>query len=125
PTPTPRSTPFGRQVWQVGAQMIEFKLEGDSDIHLVLFDHGDYLIAEMPAVQCLPKATRDRKAIVAARKKFEVSCGKPERHWKPLGAVAVISGVGFFDKPHTQKPHAQNFAELHPVTGIRLGPDGC
>jgi hypothetical protein len=32
----------------------------------------------------------------------------------------TISGVGFFDIPHTQKPHAQNFAELHRVTGIRF-----
>src|SRR2546429_8494479 len=30
----------------------------------------------MPSAQCLPKKTRDRKAIIAARKKFETSCGK-------------------------------------------------
>jgi len=34
--------------------------------------------------------------------------------------VVTISGVGFFDIPHTQKPHAGNFAELHPVTGIKF-----
>jgi hypothetical protein len=48
------------------AQITEFKLEGDSDIHLVLFDQSAYLIAEMPAAQCLPQKTRDRKAIIAA-----------------------------------------------------------
>jgi hypothetical protein len=37
------------------AKITEFKLEGDSDIHLVLFDQNAYLIAEMPAAQCLPK----------------------------------------------------------------------
>jgi hypothetical protein len=120
PTPTTRSTAFSRRVWQVAGQITEFKLEGDSDIHLVLFDHGDYLIAEMPAANCIPKTARDRKAMIAARKKFEEKCGKPTDHWQPLGAVAVISGVGFFDKPHTQKPHAQNFAELHPVTGLNI-----
>jgi hypothetical protein len=124
-TPTTRSTPFSRRVWQVGAQLVEFKLEGDSDIQLILFDNGADLIAEMPAAQCLPRATRDRKAIVAARQKFEASCGKPEKRWKPLGAVAVFSGVGFFDKPHTQKPHAQNFAELHPVPGFKLASGHC
>jgi hypothetical protein len=41
-----------------------------------------------------------------------------------LGAVASISGVGFFDIPHTQKPHAVNFAELHPVTGFKV-ISGC
>ena len=90
----------------------------------VLFDAGAYLIAEMPAAQCLPKRTRDHKAIVAARKKFETNCGKPTNKWKELGAVAIISGVGFFDIPHTQKPHAGNFAELHPVTGIKF-VSGC
>jgi hypothetical protein len=124
PTPKTRSTDFSRRVWRVTAQITEFKLECDSDIHLVLFDGGAYLIAEMPAAQCLPKKTRDRKAIIAARKKFETSCGKPTNNWKELGAVAIISGVGFFDIPHTQKPHAVNFAELHPVTGIKFVP-GC
>jgi hypothetical protein len=124
PTSKTRTTDFSRRVWRVTAQITEFKLEGDSDIHLVLFDGGAYLIAEMPAAQCLPKKTRDRKAIVAARKKFEASCGKPTNKWKQLGAVAIISGVGFFDIPHTQKPHAGNFAELHPVTAIKF-VSGC
>jgi len=82
------------------------------------------MIAEMPAARCLPKTARDRKAIIAARKKFETSCGKPTDTWQPLGAVAHISGVGFFDIPHTQKPHAENFGELHPVTGIKF-VSGC
>jgi hypothetical protein len=124
PTPKTRSTDFSRHVWRISAQIVEFKIEGDSDIHLVLFSDGAYLIAEMPAAKCLPKKTRDRKAIVAARKKFETNCGKPTNKWKQLGAVATISGVGFFDIPHTQKPHAGNFAELHPVTGIKF-VSGC
>ena len=124
PTPKTRSTDFSRHVWRVSAQITQFKVEGDSDIHLVLFADSNYLIAEMPAAKCLPKKTRDRKAIVAARKKFETNCGKPTDKWKELGAVATISGIGFFDIPHTQNPHAGNFAELHPVTGIKF-VSGC
>ena len=93
PTPKTRSTDFSRHVWRVSAQITEFKIEGDSDIHLVLFGDGGYLIAEMPAAGCLPKKTRDRKAIIAARKKFETNCGKPTNKWKELGAVAMISGT--------------------------------
>jgi hypothetical protein len=78
----------------------------------------------MPAAKCLPKKTRDRHAILAVRKKFETNCGKPANKWKQLGAVATISGVGFFDIPHTQKPHAGNFAELQPVTAIKFD-SGC
>jgi hypothetical protein len=45
PTPTTRDTPFERQVWRVTVQITEFKREGDSDIHLILFDAGTYGIA--------------------------------------------------------------------------------
>jgi hypothetical protein len=124
PTPKTRSTAFSRRIWRIGAQITEFKLEGDGDIHLVLFGDGAYLIAEMPGAKCIPKEARDRKAMIAVRKKFEARCGQPTAQWQPLGAVVYISGVGFFDIPHTQKPHAVNFAELHPVTAIEF-VSGC
>jgi hypothetical protein len=41
PTPKTRSTDFSRRVWRVTAQIVEFKIEGDSDIHLVLFEEAD------------------------------------------------------------------------------------
>jgi hypothetical protein len=124
PTPKTRSTPFSRRVWRVSAQITEFKLEGDSDIHVVLFGDGAYLIAEMPAATCIPKRARDRRAMIAVRKKFDTHCGKPTKEWQPLGAVVVISGVGFFDIPHSQDPDAPNFAELHPVTALTI-VSGC
>jgi hypothetical protein len=123
-TPRTRSTAFSRRVWRVPAQITKFRLEGDSDIHLVLFGDGAYLIAEMPAAKCIPKKARDRKAMIAVRKKFETSCGKPTNAWQPLGAVVLISGVGFYEIPHTQNPHGPNFAELDPVTGLKI-VSGC
>jgi hypothetical protein len=124
PTPTTRDTPFELQVWRVTAQITKFKREGDSDIHLILFDAGTYGIAEMPSGDCVPKKARARKAIINARKKFEAACGTATGSWTQLGAVVTISGVGFWDKPHTQNPHAPNFAELHPVTAIKF-ISGC
>jgi hypothetical protein len=123
-TPMTRDTPFERQVWRVTAQITEFKREGDSDIHLILFDAGTYGIAEMPAAACVPKKAGARRAIIAVRKKFEAACGKATNTWQQLGATATITGVGFWDKPHTQNPHAPNFAELHPVTAIKF-ISGC
>jgi hypothetical protein len=120
PTPKTRSTPFSRRTWRLPAQITEFKIEGDSDIHLVLYDGGAYMVAEMPAAACIPRKARDRSAMITVRKKFESRCGKATKHWQPLGAVVYISGVGFFDIPHTQNPHAPNFAELHPVTGLEI-----
>src|SRR5262249_52861673 len=87
PTPTIRSTAFERQVWRVKARIVEFMLERDSDIHLILFEDGAYLIAEMPLASCLPSTTRDRRAIVAARARFVRRCGQPSFSWQPLGAV--------------------------------------
>jgi len=124
PTPTTRDTPFELQVWRVTAQITKFRREGDSDIHLILFDAGTYGIAEMPSAACVPKRARVRKTIIGVRKRFEARCGKATGSWKRLGAVVRISGVGFWDKPHTRNPHAPNFAELHPVTGLKL-ISGC
>ena len=56
--------------------------------------------------------------------KYEAACEKTPGSWKQLGAVATISGVGFWDKPYTQNPHGPNFAELHPVTTIKF-ISGC
>jgi hypothetical protein len=120
PTPTTRNTAFERRTWRVKAQIVQFKLEDDSDIHLILFWQGRYMIAEMPSAACLPRATRDRRAIVAARAGFVRRCGVPTSDWQPLGAVALISGVGFWDFPHGQTGHARNYSELHPVTQLRL-----
>lgn len=124
PTPATRSTDFSRRVWRVVAQITQFRIAGDRAIQLVLFDAGTYLIAAMPDAHCLSSKTRDRQAIVTARKKFEASCGQPTKNWKELGAVAMISGVGLFDIPQPQRPQATNFAELTPVTGIRF-LSGC
>jgi hypothetical protein len=62
----------------VTVQITEFKREGDSDIHLILFDPGTYGIAEMPAAACVPKKARARKAIINARRSSRLPVGKPQ-----------------------------------------------
>jgi hypothetical protein len=129
-TPITRNTSFERQVWRVTAEIAGFRLEVDGDIHLVLLAAGFNGTAEMPAAGCLPKRARDRKALVRVRQQFVAACGQPTSSWRPLSAIVKISGVGFWDKPHTQKlhtkkphaqtPHAPNFAELDPVTALRV-----
>jgi hypothetical protein len=114
------STAYERRAWRVKAQIVQFKLEDDSDIHLVLYWAGRYMIAEMPFAGCLPRTTRDRRAIVAARVGFVRRCGFPTSTWQSLGAVAYVSGVGFWDVPHGQTGAARNYAELHPVTLLRI-----
>jgi hypothetical protein len=65
-------------------------------------------------------SARDRRAIVSARRLFTRRCGFPTSSWQSLGAVALVSGVGFWDTAHGQTGHARNYSELHPVTGVRF-----
>src|SRR5438876_8813584 len=101
-----RSPGFERHVWRVDAQIVEYKLEADNDIQIVLAGDGAYVIAAMPAPACLPKKTRDRRAIINARRLFESRCGAAEQA-RALGAVAEIDRVGFWD--FGQSGHARDY----------------
>ena len=112
PTPTTRATGFQRHVWRVRGQIVEYRLEADGDLDLVLYDgKHSYLSATMPHPRCLSARTRARGAIVRARARLEGLCGPARRGWRELGAVAVVDGVGYWGARH---------AELRPVTGLRL-----
>jgi hypothetical protein len=112
PTPTTRSTGFQRHVWRVRGQIVEYRLEQDGNVDLVLYDgKQSYLTATMPHPRCLSTRTRAREAIVRARALLEGLCGPARPAWHDLGAVAVVDGVGYWGGRH---------AELRPVTGLRL-----
>jgi hypothetical protein len=126
PTPTRRNNGFERQVWRVRAVIVKGRLQGDGDIQLVLLAQHSYLVAVLPAPACLSRTTRARAAILGARRRFEQGCGSAARTWTNQGAVADVSGVGFWNLPKHESGHAKNDAELHPVTGVRflVGCDG-
>src|ERR671925_1796239 len=120
-TPTTRTTDFQRRVWRVRTQIVEYKLETDSAVHLVLYDgKQSYMTAVMPSSRCLPQTARARGSIERARAFLEGLCGPARPSWRPLGAVVLIDGVGFWASPHGQYGHAANYAELRPVTKVRL-----
>lgn len=125
-TPTRRASAFQRQVWRVRAVIVKDRIQDGGDIQLILVAGHSYVIAQLPAPACLPRASRARAAIVAARRRFERGCGSAIRAWKNQGAVAYVSGVGFWDPPNRQPGHAKNYASLHPVTDVRflVGCDG-
>lgn len=80
-----------------------FKLEDDSDIHLVRHQGGDDVAAKM---------LRARRALIAA-------CGTPVTgSFRSLNGSATITGVAFFDVIHGQTGVAPNGIELHPVLGF-------
>jgi hypothetical protein len=119
PLPRRRKTSFQRQTWQVVAQITEYRLDGN-EIRLVLYDHGVYMNAVMPAPACLSSSTRARGLLSAMFQGFANNCGHPQRTWQPQGAVVYISGVGFWSSRYKERRgRAPNGAELHPVTGLR------
>jgi hypothetical protein len=76
----------------------------------------------MPGPGCLSDRTRARRAIEGARAFFEGICGPARPSWRPLGAVVLLDGVGYWDRRARdgRLGHARNNAELHPVTNVRL-----
>jgi hypothetical protein len=120
PIPTRRRTPFQRRAWQVVAQIVQYRLLRDGTVELILFDGGSYVRAGMPSPKCLSRASRARRAIIAARAQFVAVCGEPGAEFRDLGAIAYVSGVGFWSRRRLVSQAAPNAAELQPVTSLRL-----
>jgi hypothetical protein len=118
PTPVHRRTPFQRQTWQIGAQITRYWIDGTA-LRLQLWDHGTYMNAVIPSPSCLTSRTRARAAIVRVWNFFTGNCGRPTHFAQPLGAVATVTGIGFWSQHRTRHGEAPNGAELQPVTGLR------
>jgi hypothetical protein len=102
-------------------RLIAYKLEPDSDIHLVLqsqLDPTKTLIAEIPDPQCA-QGSVVLAQITAARAAFVAQFGQPQTYFINLNAPVFISGIGFFDFLHGQRGVAPNGIELHPVLYIK------
>jgi len=120
PLPKTRRTAFQRQVWQVVAQITKYRAETDG-IRLELYDHESYLNAVIPTPDCLSSVTRARADIASTFQLFTAECGHPAtRAWQSLGAIVYVRGVGFWSQRRSVRGSAQNGAELHPVTGLRI-----
>lgn len=99
----------------------EFKLESDSDYHLVLADAaGATMIGEIPDPGCVGAASPFRSAIAQARQAFDQSFHATPS-LQPADAQVSVSGVLFFDKLHGQAGVAGNGVELHPILSLKEG----
>jgi hypothetical protein len=117
-----RIGPVEKTVYRVRARLVVFKVEDDSDIHLVLADphSGGTMIAEFPASFCIGAAAPavDKAKMKAARAAI-LRCGAaPRDSFAPLAGLVTITGVGFWDFEHGQRGVAPNAIELHPVLTI-------
>ena len=108
-----------RTTFRVHARLLEFKLEPDDDIHLVIADPRSRgtMIAEFPASVCTHGALPGtRTKMQKARVALIHACGfPPNTQYHRVAGTATIDGVGFFDVIHGQAGVAPNGIELHPV----------
>jgi hypothetical protein len=112
-------------MWRVRAELVGYRVEKDSDYHLVLRDPqtGEEMVAEIPGPYCTssPKASA---FAVARRAVDEIGRHAATRRFWWLdyrGAsppVVLVTGYGFFDQLHDVDGQARNGAELHPVISV-------
>ncbi|HEX8108599.1 MAG TPA: hypothetical protein VF516_12785, partial [Kofleriaceae bacterium] len=105
------------QAWRISATLTLFKLETDSDFHLVLSDaSGATMIVEIPSPSCdagsvwSTQISHSRNAMTA---KFT-----PSGSFQTANVPVIVTGVGMFDFAHGQTGAAPNQIELHPVLDI-------
>ncbi len=117
--PDARVAPVENTVFVVHATLTEFKLEGDSDYHLVLVEGTAHMIAEIPDPACVGRSSPFLPGIETARSQFDAHFYHPSsQFFTHVSVPVIVTGVGFFDFNHGQSGVAPNAIELHPV--IRL-----
>ena len=104
----------------VTATLTGYKLEADSDYHLVISDGSRTMIAEIPLPSCA-SGSKVLAQITKARASFEAAHPQSQECFNCLHQLVTLVGVGFFDKLHGQNGVAPNGAELHPVLGFAVG----
>jgi hypothetical protein len=100
--------PFEHHIYTVVARVVLVRPEADSDLHVVLKQHGNGMITEAPSPNC------DRRATPLRRRQMRIA-----RSHVRLCARARVTGVAFFDFDHGQTGVAPNAIELHPILRFR------
>ncbi|MBS0487884.1 MAG: PPC domain-containing protein [Proteobacteria bacterium] len=127
PNPIPpnnRVSPYETTTWVLDATLVEYKLENDSDYHLVIQDaSGNTMIAEIPDPACVGASSPFAAAIQNARAQFDATY-TATTSFQTANIPVQLTGVGMFDFLHGQTGVAPNGIELHPVLGIVFNPSG-
>jgi len=119
-----RVAPTETTVYRVTATLTEFKLEADSDYHLVLADtSGHTMIAEIPDPACVGSTSPLASSVTKARGEFDAKYAVTTS-FKTANVPVTITGVGFFDFLHGQTGVAPNGIELHSVLDVQFGAGG-
>ena len=120
-----RVAPTETTQFVLAATLTEYKLETDSDYHLVIKDaSGNTMIAEIPDPACVGSGSPFTGGIQTARAEFDNKYSATTS-FKTANIPVCLHGVGFFDFQHGQTGVAPNAIELHPVLDIKFNPTSC
>lgn len=115
-----RISPTETTVYQISATLTEYKLEDDSDYHLVLSDaSGNTMIAEIPDPSCVGSSSPLAADIKNSRGEFDAQY-TPDGSFQTANVPVTVTGVGFFDFDHGQTGVAPNAIELHAVLDVQF-----
>ena len=125
PNPIPpnnRVSPYETTDWVINATLTQYKLETDSDYHLVIQDaSGNTMIAEIADPACVGTGSPFAAKIQAARAAFDAKYSATTS-FQTANIPVQLTGVGMFDFLHGQTGVAPNGIELHPVLNIVFNP---
>lgn len=124
PPANARVQPTETTTFVLDATLVEYKLESDSDYHLVMKDaQGNTLIAEIPDPACVGAGSPLAAGIQNARSEFDAKY-TVTTSFTTVNVPVEIHGIGFFDFNHGQTGVAPNAIELHPVIDVNFNPSG-
>ncbi|GAC1690913.1 MAG: hypothetical protein PVS3B3_13650 [Ktedonobacteraceae bacterium] len=119
-----RVQPTETTVFQLNATLTEYKLEPDSDYHLILNDGaGNTMIGEIPDPTCVGSSSPLLSSIQKARSEFDARYTTTSSY-QTANVPVIVTGVGFFDFLHGQTGVAPNGIELHTVLDVQFGTVG-
>ncbi|GHO62405.1 hypothetical protein KSC_012970 [Ktedonobacter sp. SOSP1-52] len=116
-----RIQPTETTVYQVQGTLTQYKLESDSDYHLILSDtSGKTMIVEIPDPACVGSSSPLMSDIQKARTAFDARYNVTSS-FQTANVPVTVTGVGFFDFLHGQTGVAPNGIELHAILDIQFG----
>ena len=119
-----RVQPTETTIFQLNATLVEYKLEADSDYHLVLNDGaGNTMIGEIPDPTCVGSSSLLLSSIQKARSEFDAHYTVTSS-FQTANVPVTVTGVGFFDFLHGQTGVAPNGIELHAILDVQFGITG-
>ena len=112
-------------VYRIKATVTTYKLESDSDFHIVAKDPdtGETMIVESVDSSCASGSSSANTFTMVRQQFAEIFSTPPGAQFINVNQPVTIIGVGFYDPPHKQTGAAPNARELHPVLCISAGAE--